>query len=205
MEPQQSFANHTRWHPPFHFFIMPVLLINFIWSVVDLAMTPGWITGRWAVVSLALLMLAFFVAFNALEALLPSLVSRIAPAQGRGVAIGGYNTTQTIGVFIGGVLGGWVAEHYGERAVFATCALLSVLWLVGALGMRPPGRPVNDFSSLTFSIESGVNLEGLREALTAVRGVREAEVLAHERIARLKVVPGQWDESSVRKLVTGEV
>jgi MFS family permease len=156
-------------------------------------------------IALGLLMLGFFVAFNALEALLPSLVSRIAPAQGRGVAIGVYNTTQTIGVFIGGVLGGWVAEHYGARAVFATCALLSVLWLVGALGMRPPGRPVNDFSSLTFSIESGVNLEGLREALTAVRGVREAEVLAHERIARLKVVPGQWDESSVRKLVTGEV
>ncbi len=68
MEPQQSFANHTRWHPPFHFFIMPVLLINFIWSVVDLAMTPGWITGRWAVVSLALLMLAFFVRINPLRA-----------------------------------------------------------------------------------------------------------------------------------------
>ena len=156
-------------------------------------------------VGLGLLMLAFFVAFNALEALLPSLVSRIAPAQGRGVAIGVYNTTQTIGVFVGGVLGGWLAEHYGARAVFATCSLLSVLWLVAALGMRPPGRPVNDLSSLTFSIESGVNLEGLREALAAVRGVREAEVLAHERIARLKVVPGQWDESSVRKLVTGEV
>ena len=71
--------------------------------------------------------------------------------------------------------------------------------------MRPPAQPVNDLSSLTLSIATGVNLEGLREALTAVRGVREAEVLAHERIARLKVVPGQWDESRVRKLVTGEV
>ena len=154
---------------------------------------------------LGALMLAFFVAFNVLEALLPSLVSRMAPAQGRGVAIGVYNTTQTIGVFVGGVLGGWIAARFGSHAVFLACAVLCVVWLVAAFGMRPPARPVNDLSSLTFSIASGVNLEGLREALTAVRGVREAEVLAQERIARLKVVPGQWDELSVRKLVTGEV
>jgi MFS family permease len=153
----------------------------------------------------AALMLAFFVAFNVLEALLPSLVSRIAPAQGRGVAIGVYNTTQTIGVFVGGVLGGWIAARFGSHAVFLTCAVLCGVWLVAAFGMRPPTRAVNDLSSLTFSIASGVNLEGLREALAAVRGVCEAEVLAQERIARLKVVPGQWDESSVRKLVTGEV
>ena len=86
---------------------------------------------------LALLMLAFFGAFNILEALLPSLVSRLAPRQGRGVAIGVYNTTQTLGVFFGGVLGGWVAKHYGSGAVFGLCAVLSALWLVLAGGMRP--------------------------------------------------------------------
>jgi MFS family permease len=161
--------------------------------------------SRSGLVGVGALMLAFFVAFNVLEALLPSLVSRIAPAQGRGVAIGVYNTTQTIGVFVGGVLGGWLAARFGPHAVFLTCAVLCGVWLVAAFGMRPPTRAVNDLSSLTFSIASGVNLEGLREALAAVRGVREAEVLAHERIARLKVVPGQWDELSVRKLVTGEV
>jgi hypothetical protein len=61
MTPQQSFANHTRWHRPFHFFIMPVLLVNFIWSVVDIFMTQTWNSGRWAVVSLVLLMLAYYV------------------------------------------------------------------------------------------------------------------------------------------------
>jgi hypothetical protein len=64
---------------------------------------------------------------------------------------------------------------------------------------------VNELSSLTFSIAAGVNLEGLREALAGVQGVREAEVVADERIARLKVVPGAWDEHRVRKLITGEV
>jgi MFS family permease len=155
--------------------------------------------------AIAAVMLAFFVAFNVLEALLPSLVSRLAPAHGRGVAIGVYNTTQTLGVFFGGVIGGWVAKHYGTTGVFAVCTALSVLWLAIAAGMRAPPAAVNEFSSLTLSIASGVELEGLREALARVRGVREAEVLAHERIARLKVVPGEWDEPSARKLVTGEV
>lgn len=86
---------------------------------------------------LAALMLAFFVAFNVLEALLPSLVSRLAPAEGRGVAIGVYNTTQTLGVFFGGIVGGWVAQLYGTTAVFGVCAALVVLWFLLAVGMRP--------------------------------------------------------------------
>jgi MFS family permease len=99
---------------------------------------------------LAGLMLAFFVAFNVLEALLPSLVSRLAPSHGRGMAIGVYNTTQTLGVFFGGLLGGWVAEYQGTTGVFALCAALSVVWVALAAGMRAPA-PVNEDSSLTFS------------------------------------------------------
>src|SRR5439155_4715518 len=103
------------------------------------------------IVAYALAILAFFVAFNILEALLPSLISRLAPAQARGTAIGVYNTTQTMGLFFGGLVGGWLAKHYGPAAVYATCALLSVLWLAAALRMRPLAA-VNEVSSLTFSI-----------------------------------------------------
>jgi len=155
----------------------------------------------------ALAILLFFVAFNVLEALLPSLVSRLAPEQARGTAIGVYNTTQTMGLFFGGLVGGWLAKHYGAGAVYVSCALLSLLWLVATLGMKPlPAvrSSVNELSSLTFTIATGVNLEGLSEALARVHGVREAEVLAQARIARLKVVPGQWDESAVRKMLIGE-
>jgi hypothetical protein len=98
-----------------------------------------------------------------------------------------------------------MAKHFGTAGVFAAGSLLCLLWLIVAAGMRSPASPVNELSSLTFNIASGVDLEGLREALTRVHGVREAEVLSHERIARLKVVPGQWDEGRVRKLVTGEI
>jgi hypothetical protein len=57
----QNFANHTRWHPPFHFFVLPVMLINFVWSVVTFAKAPGRDSAWWMVVSLALTMLALFL------------------------------------------------------------------------------------------------------------------------------------------------
>jgi MFS family permease len=89
------------------------------------------------IAGLAGLMLAFFAAFNILEAMLPSLVSRLAPVEARGMAIGVYNTTQTLGVFFGGLLGGWVASRFGTTAVFGVCTALVVIWLLLALGMRP--------------------------------------------------------------------
>ena len=63
----QNFANHTRWHPPFHFFVLPVLLINFIWAIVEFVKTPGRNQGWWIVVSAALVVLAFLVRTNALK------------------------------------------------------------------------------------------------------------------------------------------
>src|SRR6266850_2905363 len=101
--------------------------------------------------ALAVLMLGFFISFNVLEALLPSLVSRIAPVEGRGVAIGVYNTTQTLGVALGGALGGWVAKYHGATAVFGLCAVLAAVWLVVVAGMRPlplpASRAVNGLSN----------------------------------------------------------
>jgi len=64
---QQSYANHTRWHPPFHFFVIPVMLINFIWAIVDFVKTPAGHQGWWIVVSAALVVLAFLVRINALK------------------------------------------------------------------------------------------------------------------------------------------
>ena len=180
----------------------PVLLASVVLLLLAEAALALFDGGIFAI---AVLMLMFFVAFNVLEALLPSLVSRVAPAEGRGVAIGVYNTTQTLGVFFGGLIGGWVASHYAATGVFVVCAVLMAVWLAIAAGMSAVAAPVNEVSSLTFSIAAGVDLEGLRDALARVNGVQEAEVVPAERIARLKVVPGRWDEHRVRKLITGEV
>ena len=63
----QTYANHTRWHPPFHFFVMPVLVINVIWSTVYFVMHPGWNQGWWIVVSLALPVLGLLARTNSLR------------------------------------------------------------------------------------------------------------------------------------------
>jgi MFS family permease len=104
------------------------------------AVQAGLAAAGASVVVLAALLLAFFAAFNVLEALIPSLVSRIAPEHARGAAIGVYNTTQTLGLFVGGVAGGWIAGRYGAAAVFGACALLTLAWLAVAIGMRPVNR-----------------------------------------------------------------
>jgi predicted MFS family arabinose efflux permease len=91
---------------------------------------------------LALWLTLFFVAFNVLEATLPSLVSRTAPPAAKGAALGIYNTTQAIGLFVGGAGGGYVAQNFGDNAVFATSAGLILIWLVVANSMNFPQRRV---------------------------------------------------------------
>ena len=87
---------------------------------------------------LAVLLTLFFVAFNILEATQPSWISRIAPPSAKGTALGVYNTRQSIGLFLGGALGGWLAKHFGPGAVSLFCAALAAAWLLLAMGMRPP-------------------------------------------------------------------
>lgn len=97
--------------------------------------------------ALVVLLLLFFAAFNVLEAMLPSLISRIAPERARGSAIGVYNTTQTMGLFAGGLAGGWLAKHYGAASVYGLGAALMLVWLGLVAGMRPvnvsKSRPLN--------------------------------------------------------------
>ena len=90
--------------------------------------------------ALVILLLGFFVAFNVLEASLPSLVSRTAPGRAKGTALGVYNTTQSLGLFVGGGAGGWLMQHYGQAPVFMFGVVLIALWGIAAAGMRVPQR-----------------------------------------------------------------
>lgn len=96
--------------------------------------------GHWSLIGLALVLVGFFVGFNLLEASLPSLVSRTAPVDLRGTAMGIYSTSQFAGAFAGGVVGGWVQQQHGLLAVFLVSAAFSTLWLLTAIGMRVPQR-----------------------------------------------------------------
>jgi predicted MFS family arabinose efflux permease len=82
-------------------------------------------------------LLCFFVAFNILEAMLPSLISRIAPPRAKGAALGVYNTTQSLGLFLGGAMSGWLLKNFSSDTVFILAAAMATAWLVLALTMAP--------------------------------------------------------------------
>jgi predicted MFS family arabinose efflux permease len=151
------------------------------------------------VMPLALLLLVFFVAFNVLEATLPSLVTRVAPAGGRGTAIGVYNTTQSFGLFVGGLAGGLLSQHFGAQAVFVFGAGLAALWLLVSLRMRTPG----DVVTRRFALSAQGDPAALRERLVRLRGVRDAVLLPQERAALITYYAERWDEQAAMDLLEG--
>lgn len=143
---------------------------------------------------------AYFIAFNILEATLPSIISKIAPAASKGTAIGVYNTTQSLGVFVGGTAGGYLAHHYGNSVVFVFCSVLMALWLIFAWSMKKP--PAVKSKMYHLKKISADQAKKLAVALSGLKGVCETVVLAEEGVAILKVDMQQdWDEAVVLKLI----
>ena len=143
-------------------------------------------------------MVVYFTGFNTLEASLPAMVSRAAPMRARGAALGVYSTSQYLGAFAGGLIGGWLLGAGGERAVLAACAGLCIGWLLIATGLRQPRRlSVEQLRIGTVEREAA---EALTARLLAVPGVVEAVVVAEERIAWLRVDHRDLDRSSLRAL-----
>ncbi|MDQ6618384.1 MAG: MFS transporter [Pseudomonadota bacterium] len=83
-------------------------------------------------------LVVFFTGFNLLEATLPSLISKIAPAGVKGTAVGVYSSVQFLGTFVGAACGGWLSQRHGPNAVFGFGLILTALWFVMALGMSAP-------------------------------------------------------------------
>ena len=99
--------------------------------------------GQWSsVLSLCVGLLIFFIGFNLLEALQPSLVSRYA-GENRGAGLGIYNTTMSIGLFLGGILGGWLYGSWGPNSIFYVDIGLLMGWLIIALGMTELPKKTN--------------------------------------------------------------
>ena len=120
------------------------LKVAFLGSVALIGLVQlglGWALGQApSVWLLGFLLFAFFVGFNILEASQPSLASRVAPAHARGAALGVYNTVQSLGFFVGGFGGGWLAKHHGFGALFTGCFVLMAIWLIAAWGMKAPAK-----------------------------------------------------------------
>lgn len=107
--------------------LLLIVQVGFWWTLSH----PG---VHWWI--LVVMLFLFFVAFNILEACQPSLVSRIAPAQAKGTALGVYNTLQALGLFCGGALGGWLQQYAGRQFVFVLCGISVLTWLIIASYMK---------------------------------------------------------------------
>ena len=124
----------------------------------------------------------FFMAFNLLEASLPSLVSKLAPAGGRGTAMGIYSTSQFLGAFLGGVVGGYVAWRFGYAEVFWMVAVSILVWLVAAATMKKPAH----LKSLVVALLPGEVIAAER-FVGAVPGVQDVVIMPDHRLAYFKV------------------
>lgn len=165
-------------------------------SLIALAYLGLWFGHESYGLFLAMLFL-FFLAFNYLEATLPSLVSRIVPAGYRGSAMGVYSSAQFFGAFLGGLLGGAVYTAYGLSGVYGMSLVISLLWACVALGMLPPPNtrsivaPLKPFEPS----ESSRILASFRE----MAGVEDVTLVIEEQAAYLKVDKGVFDDEALMR------
>ncbi len=117
-------------------FLAAVLLLACVFA--------GFAAADDSLAAIGVLLFAFFCGFNILEATLPSFVSRTADASAKGLALGVYNTTQSIGLFVGGALGGWLSQTFGRTGVYAFCLVMTLVWFFIARGMTPPSAKARE-------------------------------------------------------------
>jgi len=143
-------------------------------------------------------LVVFFSAFNIMEASLPSLITKAAPADAKGTAMGLYSSLQFLGIFVGGVVGGLAHQRGGDSAVFALTAALALIWLIAAATMAPPSY----LTTRLVPIADGRagDAASLAARLRQVPGVAEAVVIADEKLAYLKVDSRSFDAAMAQSL-----
>jgi predicted MFS family arabinose efflux permease len=160
-------------------------------------LTMPWLMG--SVLQISVFLLIFFSAFNVLEAMLPSLTSKLAPPGAKGAAIGVYSSVQFLGTFIGAACGGFLYQHWGAGAVFGFDFVLLFVWLALAAGMKaPPSIVTRAYALPELDNRQG---ESLAAQLRAQPGVRDVKMAPAERTAYLKVDAKRYDERVVLRLI----
>lgn len=137
---------------------------------------------------------AFFSFLNTLEALLPSLVSRLAPAAAKGSAMGIYSSSQFLGAFVGGAGAGWLYGLVGAVGLYTVMALLCLVWGALLLGFRPPRKMATHRRAL--SDEERGRAGSLLAELESIPGVEEVVIALDEGVAYLKVDKARYQEVS---------
>jgi predicted MFS family arabinose efflux permease/copper chaperone CopZ len=142
----------------------------------------------------------FFTAFNLLEATLPSLISKIAFAGGKGTAMGVYSSSQFFGAFCGGIAGGLIWGAYGLSEVFLFCAIILLLWFVVALSMKPPRHTSSLLKHL--DAQTAAQVKEITDKLLAVKGVLDVVISVDDSTAYLKVDNELLDHQALDAIVS---
>lgn len=143
-------------------------------------------------------MLLFFTAFNLLEASLPSLVTKLTAPDIKGTSMGMFSSSQFLGAFVGGVLGGTILEVWGQQAVFIANGLFILIWLMVGMGMKNP-LYLSSYLLKVGQLSTG-HAQTMVQELTQVRGVVEAVVIPEDGVAYLKVDRKILDENRLREI-----
>ncbi len=135
----------------------------------------------------------YFVAFNILEASLPSLISKMAPAASKGTAMGVHNTAQSFGMFLGAIMGGYLSHKLGYSAVFVFCAVLMGVWLLLAFGMKTPPSVKTKMYHMDGLDE--LKAKALADKIGQIAGVQEVVAIAAEGTIIVKINNQQGKEA----------
>lgn len=174
--------------------VKPVFLLAV--SVLLLSMLLQAVVFDWKPMMLFALFM-FFAAFNLLEALLPSLVSKTALSGSKGTAMGVYSSSQFLGAFLGGVGGGWMHQHGSPSVLFFVCALLIAGWLLLVWSMPAPRYFIN----LVMQLDPArSHPEDIQHQLISVQGVADVHVDETRQRVYLKVEEALLDTAALHRL-----
>ncbi|VAW91365.1 Inner membrane transport protein YajR [hydrothermal vent metagenome] len=164
--------------------------------VLALAELGFWLLGH-SLAGITFMLLFFFLAFNLVEATMPSLVAKMAPAAHKGTAMGAYSSAQFFGVFIGAVIGGWLMQHWGLDSVLLFNVLLLSVWLVLIISMREPQYS----SSMLLNVGTLAKSQAaeLADTLSQIEGVLDVTVIAEDGVAYIKVDKQNLNEEDLMK------
>lgn len=162
-----------------------------------------------SLLALSICVFVFFWGFNALEAMLPSLITRVAPAQAKGTAIGIYNSFQFSGVFVGGVVAGYLYQQHDAVSVYIFCGVSLILWLAIIISAPKVALFDSRIIDLSIPIDSAVNEQGaevlvkLQKALIGLKGVNDVTLIMDEKLAYLKVDKQTLDIERLNAIESG--
>ncbi len=167
--------------------------LTFVGAIVVLTLTMAMLgLNRSSWLSLVLLF-AFFSAFNLLEASLPSWLSKVCPVGNRGTAMGIYSSSQFMGAFAGGVLGGWALGSIGTDALFFLLAFILLIWLCVAFRMQTP-RPLK---TVVLHVAEKDRDEFVK-IISSIAGVEDILLIEGEDLAYVKVDQQSVDMASLQ-------